>query len=78
MANKPDKGLKNGSCNHTCCQEPPADYYNHSTRKWYCRPCAMVLNKVNHECLQIYGYELCTHETSQHTINALNLEVSNG
>ena len=40
-----DKGDFNGSCNITACQKPnSATWFNHSTRKYYCKSCAMRLN----------------------------------
>lgn len=42
--NKPDKGLKNGSCNRTACQRPNAIYFNKSTRAYYCEDCAREIN----------------------------------
>jgi hypothetical protein len=44
IKNKPDKGLKGGSCNVTACQEPGANYYNKSTQKYYCKYCADRIN----------------------------------
>lgn len=69
-----DKGTKNGNCNRTACQQPPADYYNHSTRMWYCAECAAAINRLNPESHQIYGHELCTHESDPITIKALSNE----
>ena len=48
-ANKPDKGLRGGSCNRTACQEPGATFFNHYTEFWYCRHCAQLINKANPE-----------------------------
>ncbi len=36
---KPDKGLKDGSCNRTRCQMAPAIWYNHGSHAWYCESC---------------------------------------
>lgn len=66
------KGLKNGNCNRTACQQPSADFYNHSTRAWYCGKCANMINKMNPESYQIFGHALCTHESQQVTIDALS------
>lgn len=55
------KGEKNGLCNRTACQAPGATYYNHSTRKYYCEPCANEINRVNRaDALRMFGHDLCT------------------
>ena len=59
-----DKGEFGGSCNITRCQRPnSATWYNHSTRKYYCRPCAHTLNydQFNRkDALEVWGHLLCT------------------
>ncbi len=59
-----DKGELNGTCNITACTTGiKATYYNHSTRKYYCKPCAMRLNsdEFNYRDAQrIWGHDLCT------------------
>lgn len=56
------KGNKNEECNRTDCQQPPAEYYNYSTRKWYCAECAAKINRLNyHEAMQMFGHELCLY-----------------
>jgi hypothetical protein len=66
-----DKGEKGGSCNRTACQKPAADdphgirWFNHSTRKYYCRSCAWELNDDpfnKRDAQQIWGHTLCTLE----------------
>jgi hypothetical protein len=47
MKHKPDKGFFGGSCNREACQAPGADYYNRSTRRYYCRACAHSINRAN-------------------------------
>ena len=66
------KGIKNGNCNRTACQQPPADYFNHSTHKRYCSECAALINKMNPETYLDMGHALCTHEDSPETIKALS------
>jgi hypothetical protein len=34
------KGAEGGECNRGVCTTKNARWYNHSTRKWYCRDCA--------------------------------------
>ena len=64
--NKEDKGHKGGSCNRTACQQPGAYWFNHSTRAYYCTPCARMLNREaelfrgSDTYLQDLGHELCT------------------
>ena len=45
--NQPDKGQFNGCCNRQSCQQPPARYYNRSTKLYYCAACAAMLNRAN-------------------------------
>ena len=55
------KGLRGGNCNRTACQKPNAIYYNHSTRKYYCPACAMMLNEYSaKEAKEMFGHDLCT------------------
>ena len=63
--NKPDKGLKNGSCNVATCQKPGADWYNKSTRAYYCGECAREINWPGGraDCMALYGVPmLCEKE----------------
>ena len=59
-----DKGEFEGSCNITRCQRPnSATWFNHSTRKYYCRSCAHDLNYDSfnrREALEMWGHLLCT------------------
>lgn len=61
-----DKGKYLGSCNITACQRPnSAIWYNHSTQKYYCEPCAHMLNRANppnepDSWLASLGHNLCT------------------
>lgn len=56
------KGEYMGNCNRTDCQEPPAEYYNHSTRKFYCAECAAKINRMNPESHTMFGHDLCTYQ----------------
>lgn len=43
--NTKGKGKKGKNCNRTVCQRAKsANYYNKSTRAWYCRSCAEAIN----------------------------------
>ena len=59
-----DKGIYGGACNITHCQRPQsAFWYNHSTRKYYCRACAADLNydRFNYrDSMEMWGHFLCT------------------
>lgn len=58
-----DKGELGGHCNRSACLRPGANWYNHSTRKHYCRACAEWLNadKFNRaDAMQLWGHDLCT------------------
>lgn len=57
---KADKGEKNGSCNLTACQRPGANYFNKSTRKYYCAACAREINWPGgrKDCMDLYGTPL--------------------
>ena len=40
-------GTLGGLCNRTACRAPNARWFNKSTQKHYCEPCAAVLNREN-------------------------------
>lgn len=57
----PVKGKFNGACNRTECQQHPATWYNHSTRRYYCHRCAVKINEHDPERQHaLYGHDLCT------------------
>ncbi len=57
----PAKGDRGGSCNRTVCENENAQWFNHSTRAWYCETCARTLNEFRPEEAQaLYGHDLCT------------------
>ncbi len=41
------KGTYQGNCNRTACQSPGAVWWNRGSYSWYCRECALMLNKDN-------------------------------
>lgn len=47
VCNKPAdlKGVKGGNCNRTACQKPNAWWYNSGSWAYYCRACALEINK---------------------------------
>jgi hypothetical protein len=57
---KPDKGMKGGSCNRRLCQDSPAVWFNQSTLAYYCRSCARAINSCNRiDSQKLYGGPLC-------------------
>lgn len=58
QAVKPDKGLRGGSCNRRACQQPGANWFNRSTERYYCKPCALDINNfgpTQRDSLRLYG-----------------------
>lgn len=47
IEHKSDKGLKNGSCNRSACQQPGATWYNSGSRAYYCTKCAGMINDAH-------------------------------
>lgn len=58
--NKPDKGKMNGSCNRTDCQRPGANWFNTSTRAYYCEPCAVDITGFTK---RVDGFHICFPST---------------
>lgn len=56
VTEKADKGHFGGSCNRTACQAPNAQWFNTSTRAYYCTPCARDINRW---ALHDAGFEIC-------------------
>ncbi len=54
------KGIKDGNCNVTDCQKPGATYYNKSTKKYYCKACAEMINWEGgrKDVMELYGVPL--------------------
>jgi hypothetical protein len=65
--NKPDKGKMNGSCNRTACQRPGANWFNTSTRVYYCEPCARGITDF---AKQRDGFHICFPSTGDGTQDA--------
>jgi len=61
-----NKGELNGRCNMTECwsgNELRANWFNHSTKKHYCKACAKWLNSDTYnqkDAMEMYGHDLCT------------------
>jgi hypothetical protein len=54
------KGEWGGECNRGACHNPNATWYNQSTRKHYCTPCAELLNRTHRfAAAELYGTSLC-------------------
>ncbi len=61
MATNIEKGAECGQCNRTACSNSGARWFNHSTKKYYCTPCAQLINGYNHaDAMRLFGHELCT------------------
>ncbi len=55
------KGEFSGECNRTACNNKNARFFNHSTTKYYCTPCAQQINTVNmSDAQRLFGHNLCT------------------
>jgi hypothetical protein len=66
------KGKKGGNCNRTACQQPEATWYNHSTRAYYCEPCAQNLNFYSKaDAMRLFGHDLCTPEGGHTTASEI-------
>lgn len=56
-----DKGEYDAECNRTACVSKNAKWFNHSTRKYYCRSCAEKINLYNRQdAYRLFGHDLCT------------------
>ena len=53
--NKADKGLEDGSCNRTRCQDSPAEWYNHGSFSWYCESCR---NEIQFDSFNLRGWNI--------------------
>lgn len=53
-------GEYDGTCNRqSSCNNSHATWFNNSTRKYYCRECAYLINQANPEWLREYGEKIC-------------------
>jgi hypothetical protein len=69
------KGDFKEECNRTACNNKNAVFFNHSTRKYYCFPCAALINRMNPEADEIYGHALCLyHDKDEAAKSKLNPE----
>lgn len=56
-----EKGDYLAECYRTVCTSRPADFFNHSTKKYYCGSCAHLINEANYsDAMKKYGHDLCT------------------
>lgn len=66
------KGEYGEECNRTACSNNKAIYFNHSTRKYYCKTCALMLNSANYwESQDMFGHNLCLKVSEEEYIGAL-------
>lgn len=62
------KGIRNGNCNRTDCQNPGATYYSVFTRAWYCGECAHMINSANRDdTFRMYGVTRAVFQPSKIT-----------
>lgn len=53
-------------CHRRACDSNHDNYFNHSTRAFYCKSCAESLNTSNrYDAEKLYGHDLCTKEISK-------------
>ena len=53
------KGGPGNECARTVCKNRPATGYNRSTGLWYCRECAIILNRENKaDAQRLFGGDL--------------------
>lgn len=56
------KGTRNGICNRTACDNSHAVHYNRVTERWYCTPCARLINE---NAAQLQMEPLCSWPTRE-------------
>jgi hypothetical protein len=63
--NTPNKGKFDGNCNRTACQKPIKgnNWWNSSTRAYYCEHCANGYQMINHWSRKDDGIVICTKVT---------------
>lgn len=62
------KGDYKDICNITRCDNENAEYFNHSTRRYYCKSCAFNLNNDpynNRDAMRLFGHDLLTLSTGE-------------
>jgi len=63
------KGDLNDECNRTVCKNINATFYNYSTRQFYCKDCAKLINEANRaDAMRMYGHDLCVNFTHEKDI----------
>ena len=58
------KGELEGRCNRAvCAKTEQVVFFNHSTRKHYCKACAITINEANKiDAFKLYSHDLCITE----------------
>lgn len=70
------KGEHNQECNRTVCKNENAQFYNHSTRKYYCTPCARLINDANrNDAMRMFGHDICTLQLTPLTFKDVNVSA---
>jgi hypothetical protein len=64
------KGEKGGECNITNCFNTRANYFNKSTKAYYCRQCATSINWVGGRAgtMRLYGVPLLCEPGKRTTV----------
>ena len=63
MSEKIKKGEYQGECDRPACSNIKAEYFDYSTRKYYCESCAKIINMENElYAHSMYGHDLCIKE----------------
>lgn len=58
-------GVYLGLCNRrSACTENNAEWFNSSTKKYYCAKCAALINRANPEVKSSTGIDLCIKITA--------------
>lgn len=70
------KGEHNQECNRTVCKNENAQFYNHSTRKYYCAACAILINDANrNDAMRMFGHDICTLQLTPLTFKDVNVNA---
>lgn len=54
------RGRYMGRCNRVACDQPNPIWFNHLTKRYYCRACALMINRANRaESHEWFGHNVC-------------------
>lgn len=64
------RGKFMGRCNRKVCSTPNPVWYNHLTKRYYCRACALMINRANRaESATWFGHNVC--QKDEHGTNSV-------